>query len=42
MAAAFIEIKTPKFSKKVQVDPWLEASNYLVASLLDGSLEAVG
>ena len=26
VAAAFIEIKTPRFCKKVQVDPYLEVS----------------
>ena len=35
VAAAFIEIKTPRFCKKVQVDPYLEVSFILKSSKID-------
>lgn len=36
VAAAFIEIKTPKFSKKVQVDPYLEDSPCSMCTVQQG------
>uniref|UniRef100_A0AAY4DNR0 RRM domain-containing protein n=1 Tax=Denticeps clupeoides TaxID=299321 RepID=A0AAY4DNR0_9TELE len=37
VSAAFVEIKTPKFTKKVQIDPYLEDSNCQVCNRQSGT-----